>query len=463
MVIDVDVPQMGESVSEVTVLEWLKAEGEFVDKDEPICVLETDKANVDLPAPASGTLQQVRQVDETLNVGELLARIDEEGTPVAAPVQETPASEPAPAETVDTATESAETAASAPAPAAPTGAPTADLDGLSPAVRRLVDENNLDPRQIVGTGRSGRLIKQDILAVLKEQERDQRDDAAAAAATAATTAAPAQVPTPAPMIPVEPTQALPTTPPATQPAPQVQENPASAVAGDGERREPMSRLRKRVASRLVEAQRMAAMLTTFNEVDLSQVMAVRKRHKEAFQEKHGVSLGLMSFFSRAVVIALQEIPAVNASIDGDDILYHDYVNLGIAVSTERGLLVPILRNVQDLSMARIEAEIKRLALAARDNKLALNELSGGTFSITNGGIFGSMMSTPILTPPQSGILGMHAIKDRPVAVEGEVVIRPMMYTALTYDHRLVDGQQSVRFLVRLKELLEDPARLMLEI
>ncbi|MEE3263059.1 MAG: 2-oxo acid dehydrogenase subunit E2, partial [Candidatus Latescibacterota bacterium] len=198
-------------------------------------------------------------------------------------------------------------------------------------------------------------------------------------------------------------------------------------------------------------------------VDLSQVMAVRKRHKEAFQEKHGVSLGLMSFFSRAVVIALQELPAVNGSIDGDEIVYHDYVNLGIAVSTERGLLVPILRNAQSLSMAQIEGEIKRLALAARDNKLALDELSGGTFSITNGGVFGSMMSTPILTPPQSGILGMHAIKDRPIAVDGQVVVRPMMYTALTYDHRLVDGQQSVTFLVRLKELLEDPARLMLEI
>jgi 2-oxoglutarate dehydrogenase E2 component (dihydrolipoamide succinyltransferase) len=225
----------------------------------------------------------------------------------------------------------------------------------------------------------------------------------------------------------------------------------------------MSRLRKRVATRLVEAQRTAAMLTTFNEVDLSQVMAVRKRHKEAFLNKHGVSLGLMSFFSRAVVIALQEIPNLNASIVDDDIVFHDFVNLGIAVSTERGLLVPILRNVRPLSMSQIEAEIKRLALAARDNKLALDELSGGTFSITNGGIFGSMMSTPILTPPQSGILGMHAIKERPIAVDGEVAIRPMMYTALTYDHRLVDGQQSVTFLVRLKELLEDPARLMLEI
>tara|TARA_B100000809_G_C14923760_1_gene454334 strand:- start:114 stop:791 length:678 start_codon:yes stop_codon:yes gene_type:complete len=225
----------------------------------------------------------------------------------------------------------------------------------------------------------------------------------------------------------------------------------------------MSRIRKRIAQRLTEAQRTAAMLTTFNEVDLSQVMALRKRHKERFQEKYGVSLGLMSFFSRATIIALQDLSAVNASIDGDDILYHDYVNLGIAVSSERGLMVPIIRDAQALSMAAVEAEIKRLALAARDNKLALDELSGGTFTITNGGVFGSMMSTPILTPPQTGILGMHTIKERPVAVDGEVVIRPMMYLALTYDHRVVDGEQSVKFLVRIKDLLEDPARLMLEV
>jgi 2-oxoglutarate dehydrogenase E2 component (dihydrolipoamide succinyltransferase) len=445
MVIDVDVPEMGESVSEVTVLEWLKGEGDFVEKDEPICVLETDKANVDLPSPASGTLQQVKQVDDTLNVGELLARIDESGkpaagaapAPVATPTQPVaaPVSEPA-------VPVSPPVAVSAPASTA--SGPT-DLDGLSPAVRRLVEENGLGANQIVGTGRGGRLIKQDVLAFLKERENDERDSQSAALASAL---APEQAPAPRPPAPRAP--ASPVSVPKTNDA-------------EGTRSEPMSRLRKRVATRLVEAQRTAAMLTTFNEVDLSQVMAVRKRHKEAFLNKHGVSLGLMSFFSRAVVIALQEIPNLNASIVDDDIVFHDFVNLGIAVSTERGLLVPILRNVRPLSMSQIEAEIKRLALAARDNKLALDELSGGTFSITNGGIFGSMMSTPILTPPQSGILGMHAIKERPIAVDGEVAIRPMMYTALTYDHRLVDGQQSVTFLVRLKELLEDPARLMLEI
>ncbi|MBT3341621.1 MAG: 2-oxoglutarate dehydrogenase complex dihydrolipoyllysine-residue succinyltransferase [Gemmatimonadetes bacterium] len=471
MVIDVDVPEMGESVSEVTVLEWLKSEGEFVEKDEPICVLETDKANVDLPAPASGTLQQLRQIDDTLSVGQLLARIDEEGTPTASadpeptasPEAQTPVEptstpqtpEPAPESLPQDSTPAAIPSASDVAPVeAPSSTEAADLDGLSPAVRRLVEENDLDPGQIMGTGRSGRLIKQDITAYLKERERDERDREAAIAPTPPQPTAPL----PAQTTPAQAAPA-PVTPAPSAPVPR----PAVASESGGVRREPMSRLRKRVASRLVEAQRTAAMLTTFNEVDLSQVMSVRKRHKEAFQAKYGVSLGLMSFFSRAVVIALQEIPAVNASVEEDDIVYHDYVNLGIAVSTERGLLVPILRNIDQMSMAQIESEIKRLALAARDNKLALDELSGGTFSITNGGIFGSMMSTPILTPPQSGILGMHAIKDRPIAVDGDVVIRPMMYTALTYDHRLVDGQQSVRFLVRLKELLEDPARLMLEI
>lgn len=225
----------------------------------------------------------------------------------------------------------------------------------------------------------------------------------------------------------------------------------------------MSRIRRRIAERLTEAQRVAAMLTTFNEVDLSEVMALRARHRERFQEKHGVSLGLMSFFSRASVVALREIPALNARIEGDEIVYQEYVNLGIAVSTERGLLVPVVRGAESRSMAGIESEIKRLAAAAREGGLALDDLSGGTFTITNGGLFGSMMSTPILTPPQTGILGMHAIKDRPVAVDGQVAVRPMMYLALTYDHRLVDGEQSVRFLVRVKELLEDPARLALEI
>lgn len=443
MAVDVDIPELGESVSEVTVLEWLRAEGDFVNKDEPICVLETDKANVDLPAPTAGILRQLRKVDETLTVGDRLAQIEEGQQPADAGAAEVTA-EAAPVVETDTQT--------APSTEGP------DLSDLSPAVRRLVEENNLDPTKIEGTGRGGRLIKQDILAVLKEQERDQRDAAPAPPATKPEPAFARTAPVPPPAASETPA-APPVAEPASTPAPVA----VTAEFSGGERREPMSRIRKRIAQRLTEAQRTAAMLTTFNEVDLSEVMALRKRHKERFQEKHGVSLGIMSFFSRATILALQDIAAVNASIEGDEVVYHDYVNLGIAVSSERGVMVPIVRNAQTLTMAGVEAEIKRLALAARDNRLALDELSGGTFTITNGGVFGSMMSTPILTPPQSGILGMHAIKERPIAVDGQVAIRPMMYLALTYDHRLVDGEQSVKFLVRIKDLLEDPARLMLEV
>ncbi|HJP29676.1 MAG TPA: 2-oxo acid dehydrogenase subunit E2 [Candidatus Latescibacteria bacterium] len=395
MPVDVDIPELGESVSEVTVLEWLRADGDYVDKDEPICTLETDKANVDLPAPSAGLLRQLKKVDDTLSVGDVLAQIEEGAAPAGdgngATVQDAPA--------VEVAAEEAEPAA------VEDSADVTDLSSLSPAVRRLVEENGLDPSQIEGTGRGGRLIKQDVLAVLKEQERDARDQATASPATEPAPAVARSAPAPA--APIEP---APPPAPVEAPAPKPKPAPAPVAAApaptaDGTRREPMSRIRKRIAQRLTDAQRTAAMLTTFNEVDLSQVMALRKRHKERFQEKHGVSLGLMSFFSRATIIALQDIPAVNASVEDEDIVYHDYVNLGIAVSSERGLMVPIVRHAHDLSMAGIEGEIKRLALAARDNKLTLDELSGGTFTITNGGVFGSMMSTPILTPPQTGILG----------------------------------------------------------
>ncbi|MEE2657150.1 MAG: 2-oxoglutarate dehydrogenase complex dihydrolipoyllysine-residue succinyltransferase [Candidatus Latescibacterota bacterium] len=437
MAVDVDVPEMGESVSEVTVLEWLRGDGDYVEKDEPICVLETDKANVDLPAPVSGVLKRLKQVDDTLEVGELLAQIEEESASA----------------TTEIATEGA-TASSSPAPKPEATKAAPDLDGLSPAVRRLVEEHAIDPTQIQGTGRGGRIIKQDVLAYLKE--RDLKSTAGAGtSAPAPPAASPAlSAPDSAPLVAPPPT------------ASSREPSPASApvVASEGgERREPMSKIRKRIAERLVQAQRTAAMLTTFNEVDLSEVMALRSKHKERFRERHGVSLGLMSFFSRAAVLALQEIPEVNASIEGDDIVYHDYVNLGIAVSSDRGLLVPVVQQAQALTMAQTESEIKRLATAVRDNKLTLQELGGATFTITNGGVFGSLLSTPILTPPQTGILGMHAIKDRPIAVDGQIVIRPMMYVALSYDHRLVDGQQSVTFLVRLKELLDDPARLVLEV
>ncbi len=432
---DVAIPEMGESVSEVILLEWLKSEGDYVGRDEAICVLETDKANVELPSPAAGVLHPAQEVDATLAVGDLVATIDEGPQPaqadeeaVAEVGQPEPVVEVAPSEEPAVAAEM--------------------LESLSPAVRGLVQEHGIDPSQIVGTGRGGRIVKQDIVAFLKEKENE--------AASAGTSAASPPQPTAKPAV---------TPPPAPTPKAQVATSVPPASEGDdgGVRREPMTKIRKRIAERLVAAQQNAAMLTTFNEVDLGEVMALRKRHKERFAEKHGVSLGLMSFFSRATILALQEFPQVNAGIEGDDIVYHDYVNLGIAVSSERGLLVPVLRRADRLSMAQIEGEIKRLAQAARDNKLGLNELSGGTFSITNGGVFGSLMSTPILNPPQSGILGMHAIKERPAVVEGAVVVRPMMYLALSYDHRLIDGEQSVKFLVRIKDLLEDPPRLMLEI
>ena len=469
MAVEVGVPEMGESISEVVLLEWLKAGGEYVERGEPICVLETDKANVDLPAPEAGVLQPLKEVDASIAVGDVIARIEEGERPAAS-------AEPAAA---------AAKADSAPAaePAPETPPVTVKPSALSPAVRRLVQESGVDPSRIEGTGRGGRLKKQDVLDFLKSREAEGDGEPAEVEEPAAGTTPPAAAPAPrapAPAAPVAPEAAPPaaaasapdtvSSPVApAAPAPRAEKEPPSPQApapappAAGERREPMSRIRKRIAERLTEAQRVAAMLTTFNEVDLTEVMALRARHKERFQARHGVSLGLMSFFSRASVVALREIPALNARIEGDEIVYQEFVNLGIAVSTERGLLVPVVRGAESLSMAGIESEIKRLAAAAREGGLSLDDLSGGTFTITNGGLFGSMMSTPILTPPQTGILGMHAIKDRPVAVDGQVAVRPMMYLALTYDHRLVDGEQSVRFLVRVKELLEDPARLALEI
>ena len=421
MALDVEIPGMGESVSEVILIEWLKDDGERVERDEPICVLETDKANVDLPSPASGTLKHLQALETTLEIGAVIAQIEEGAAPSAPTAQGDVSSPPAPAVQEEAPVPPVAAAAASDAAA------EEKSDALSPAVRKLVEEHGLDPAAMVGSGKDGRLTKQDVLAHIE------------AAKPAQASAAETQI----------------TAPPSPPAAPE--------SAEDGIRREPMSRIRQRIAQHLVGAQHNAAMLTTFNEVDMSGVMALRAKYKARFAEVHGISLGLMSFFSRAVVLALGEFPAVNAQIDGTDIVYHDFVNLGIAVSTERGLLVPGLRRAERMSMAGIESEIKRLALGARDNKLALDELSGGTFTITNGGVFGSLLSTPILNAPQSGILGMHAIQQRPVAVDGEVVIRPMMYVALSYDHRLVDGQQSVSVLMRVKELVDDPARLMLEV
>lgn len=434
MSVQVEIPSMGESVNEVILLEWLKGDGERVEQDEPLCVLETDKANVDLPSPASGALKHLQPIETTLAIGAIVAEIAEiaEGAEPAAPA---PASQPS-ASSVE---------------------PSKPEPVLSPAVRRLVKEHELDPAAIEGTGKDGRLTKKDVLAHLEALS------APAEPTPPPPTPEPAPPPAPEPAPPPAPEPAPPP-PPASPPPPPAEPAPPPAPAGpDPIRREPMSRLRQRIAEHLVAAQHNAAMLTTFNEIDMSAVMQLRAKYKERFAQVHGASLGLMSFFSRATVLALGEFPAINAQIDGTHIVYHDFVNLGIAVSTERGLVVPVLRRADQMSIAQLESNIKRLALSARDNKLAMDELSGGTFTITNGGVFGSLLSTPILNAPQSGILGMHAIQERPVAVEGQVAIRPMMYTALSYDHRLVDGQQSVSFLVRIKELLEDPARLILEV
>lgn len=387
MPVDVVLPELGESVIDAILVEWLKSDGEAVTIDEPLAVIETDKADVELPAPSAGVLHTLKADGDTIEVGETIATIDEDGIAVS----KAEVSEPEKA------------------------------DGLSPAVRRLVTEHDLDPEAITGTGKDGRLTKEDVLAYLDSKVRE--------------------VPASEPEVPA----------------------PPPVASSGGERREPMSQIRTRIAERLVSAQQTAAMLTTFNEVDMSGIFDLRAKYKEMFADVHGVSLGLMSFFVRACVIALQEYPDVNASIDGSDIVYRDHVNMGIAVGTDRGLVVPVLKSAERMSFAIIESEIKRVALSAREGKLGLDELSGGTFTITNGGVFGSLLSTPILNPPQTGILGMHAIQNRPIAVGDEVVVRPMMYLALTYDHRLIDGQTSVTFLVRVKALLEDPARMMLEV
>jgi len=435
MPVDVQVPNLGESITQAVLLSWRKADGQAVSADEPICELETDKANADLPAPAAGVLRHLVQAGQTVTVGQAIARIDTDGaagkSPAPAAARQSPtAGIPSPA-----------AASSAPAePAALAAAAiTTPEDDLSPAVRRLIAEHQLDPTAVKATGPGGRLTKEDVLNHLARRPAPPPP----AAAT--------EDPTPAAVIAPTPPLATPT--------------PATAAPADqhGQRRVPMSKIRRRIAENLVRAHQTAAILTTFNEIDMSAILDLRSRYKERFEQIHGVGLGFMSFFARAVAMALKETPALNARIDGDDIVYHDPVHLGIAVSTDRGLAVPVLRNVQNLSLARIEAEIKRMANDVRDGRLSVEELSGGTFTITNGGVFGSLLSTPILNPPQSGILGMHAIEKRPVAVNDQVVIRPMMYVALSYDHRLVDGRDAVVFLVRVKQLLEDPARMMLEI
>jgi len=412
MATDIIVPPLGESVTEATVARWLKQPGDAVAVDDPLVELETDKVTLEVNAPAAGTLAEVLvPKDGNVAVGGVLGRIAE-GNGKARPAAKVEGkSAPAVAPPVKAAVVKPSVPAPTPAPAA---VPASDLVKRSgPAVRRLVEENKVEPARIPPSGRDGRLTKGDVLAALDK----------GAPAPAAVTAVPREI-------------------------------------GPREERVRMTRLRRRVAERLKEAQNTAAMLTTFNEADMSAVIALRERYRESFEKKHGVRLGFMSFFVKACIVALKEIPAANGEIDGDDIIYKNHYDIGVAVGTEQGLVVPVVRDADRLDFADIEKQVGDLGRRAREGKLKLEELSGGTFTITNGGVYGSLMSTPILNPPQSAILGMHKIQQRPVVVGGQIVARPMMYLALSYDHRLVDGREAVTFLVRVKECIEDPERLL---
>jgi 2-oxoglutarate dehydrogenase E2 component (dihydrolipoamide succinyltransferase) len=397
---DIKVPTLGESVVEATIGKWFKKEGDAIKADEPLVELETDKVTVEVPAPASGKLEKiVAAAGTTVAVGALLGTIAEgvagaEAAPAAAP----------------------------PAPKAAVATPAAKVveQPLSPAVRKAVVENQINPADVAGTGKDGRITKGDLIPHLEKP----------AAPVAGAVSAPA---------------------------------PVAAAPQGAEERVKMTRLRATIAKRLKDAQNTAAMLTTFNEVDMTEVMALRNSYKDIFEKKHGVKLGFMSFFVKAAVQALKDIPAVNAEIDGDEIVYKNYYHVGVAVGTDKGLVVPVVRNCDMLSFAGIEQTIANYGKKARDGQLTIAEMQGGTFTISNGGIYGSLMSTPILNAPQSGILGMHKIQERPIALNGQVVIRPMMYLALSYDHRIVDGKEAVTFLVRIKEALEDPARTLLDL
>ena len=454
MTVDVKVPVLAESIPDATLLDWRKQPGDAVEKDEILIELETDKVVLEVPAPEAGVLAEVlKQTGETVLSQEVLARIDN-GAGVGA----------------GSASLAAD-AGSASAAADAGSAASVGTGRLSPAVRRLVDEHGLDPSKIPGTGKDGRITKADVLAWIESSAQPTESAAAPSPAPAESVSAPASAASGAPAVASTraasvrasgpgPAAAAPVAP-ASASAPA--EPPPGTPGRRAERREPMSRLRRRIAERLVESQHNAAILTTFNEVDMQPVIALRRRHKDGFESRHGVRLGFMSFFAKAAVQALRRFPAVNARIEGGDIVYHDYCDIGVAVGSPRGLVVPILRNVETMSFAGIEGRIAEFGAKARDGTLTIDDMSGGTFTISNGGVFGSLLSTPILNPPQSGILGMHKTEDRPVAVDGEVVVRPMMYVALSYDHRIIDGREAVQFLVCVKEAIEDPARLLLDV
>ena len=442
MSFEVKIPSLGESVTEAVIGTWMRRDGEAVAADEPLLELESDKANMELVAEAAGTLKILRAEGETVAVGDVVAIIDPSAAPTAtrdeeqsqpgASVSEAPAG-PDESEGGDEnppgggSAGSTEGRSEAPTPS------TSDPSRVGPAVRRIAEEESLDLARIAGTGPGGRITKADALAAAAEKR------------TEAPSSSPTEI--------ASPPRTAATTP---QPRPQPR-----SEAGKDETRVPMSRLRQIIARRLVEAQHVAAILTTFNEVDLTAVQELRRTYKKDFEAKHGVGLGYMSFFIKACCAAAAEVPELNAQIDETDVVYNRRVHMGVAVGTDRGLVVPVVKNADLMAFADVEKEIARLAGLARDNKLAIDDLAGATFTISNGGVYGSLLSTPILTPPQSGILGMHKIEKRPIVVGDEIVVRPMMYLALSYDHRIVDGQGAVTFLVRVKEALEDPARLLL--
>ena len=421
--IDIKVPAVGESISEVTLVKWLKKEGDYVERDEMIAELESEKASFEVNAEQAGTLKIVGKEGDTLQIGAVVAQIDEStprpagagqpsnGSPVASdsgsPSAQAPATTQAPASASAPASDPAQ-ASPAAAKATATEAVPAAEHKATPVAAAIISDKKIDAGSITPSGTGGKILKQDVLEALSHPGR----------------------------------------------------TPGKALFTRNDRREKMSNLRKTVSRRLVEAKNTTAMLTTFNEEDMSSIMALRAKYKDKFKERHGVGLGFMSFFTKAVCYALQEWPAVNAYIDGDELIYHDYCDISIAVSAPKGLVVPVIRNAESLSMADIEKKVVELATKARDNKLSMEEMQGGTFTITNGGVFGSLMSTPIINIPQSAILGMHKIEERAVVVSGQIVVRPMMYLAVSYDHRIIDGRESVSFLVRVKELLETPDQLL---
>ncbi len=420
--IDVVVPEFGESIQEVQISQWLKQVGQWVEKDEDLVELESEKASQALPSPESGILQEIVHADGSfVQVGDTIARME---------LSEKPSDSAAsPAEPPTAAAAVQKTAA--PSSAAPSSA-AGTATSVMPAAQRVLHENKLTPDEVSATGPGGRLLKEDVMRHVE-----------------ATASARSPIPAAEPMV--------------AAPVPRGPVHEAQPADGRTTETKPMSMIRRTIAARLVEAQQTAALLTTFNEVDMQPVMQLRQKYKEPFLEKHGVKLGFMSFFAKASVEALKRFPAINAFVQGNDVVYHHYFDIGIAIGSGKGLVVPVLRNVERMSFAEIEREIGRLAALAQENKIKPEDLTGGTFTISNGGVYGSLLSTPIVNPPQSGILGLHAIQQRPIAVDNEVVIRPMMYVALTYDHRIVDGREAVQFLKTSKEVLEEPARLFLEV